>query len=60
MGHYLHKLNNNLDNSCFLIFSSECIQDSDCPNGGQNYVCNINVCNCKSGFVLDGDSCVGM
>ena len=43
--------------SYFLNFLSECIQSSDCPNGGQNYECNSNVCECASGFTLNGDVC---
>ena len=38
----------------------ECTKHTDCPNGGQNYECVSNVCSCVTGFILDGDACVGM
>ena len=50
----------NFDFSYFLTFFSECAQASDCPNGGTNYECNSNVCQCAPNFVEDGDACVGM
>ena len=40
-------------------FFSECITPSDCPNGGKDFVCNANKCECPSPKVLDGDKCVG-
>ena len=43
----------------FIIFFSECITPSDCPNGGKDFVCNANKCECQSPKVLDGDKCVG-
>ena len=48
------------DTSYKINFASECIVPSDCPNGGTNYKCNANKCECAPGLVLDGDSCVGM
>ena len=39
------------------IFFSECIVAKDCPNGGTNYECNANLCECP--LVLDNDNCVG-
>ena len=42
----------------FFTFLLECIQKSDCPNEGLNYKCNMNVCECESGFVLNGDACI--
>ena len=41
----------------FLIFLPECVNNSDCPNEGLNYQCNSNVCECPSGFVLNGEDC---
>ena len=34
---------------------------SDCPNEGQNYVCNTDLCECETGFRTEyiGDSCLG-
>ena len=40
-------------------FVSECLSPSDCPNGGTNYQCNANMCECPFPMVLDGDNCVG-
>ena len=37
----------------------ECIAPTDCPNGGSNYQCNGNLCECPSPFVLSGNKCVG-
>ena len=42
--------------SIFLL--SECTLPTDCPDEGQNYKCNSNVCECVFGFVKLGDSCV--
>ena len=41
-------------------FLSECAKDSQCPNNGENYKCVSNFCTCASGYVLDGEACVGM
>ena len=46
--------------SIILSFFSECVQDEDCPNDGQNYQCDSNLCKCLPGHVLDSDACVGM
>ena len=43
-----------------LILLSECLENYDCPNGGENYICKDNVCECVPGSILLGDSCVGM
>ena len=40
----------------FLV--SECITQPDCPNGGTNYQCKSNLCQCLSPFYLDGIKCV--
>ena len=44
----------------FMIYPLECINDYDCPNGGKNYICNDNTCECVPGSILLGYSCVGM
>ena len=44
----------------YLYFVSECTEKSECPNGGKNFECNFNVCECATGFVRDDDFCVGM
>ena len=44
----------------FFPLLLECVQNSDCPNGGQNYYCIANTCFCEDGFILNGDACVGM
>ena len=41
-------------------FLLECITSTDCPNGGINFKCNGNKCECPSPNVLQGDKCVGM
>ena len=41
----------------FIITAPECVHDFDCPNEGQNYKCNVNVCECEDGFFLNGNSC---
>ena len=38
----------------------DCAKSTDCPNGGQNFQCINNICECSIGFRLDGDSCKGM
>ena len=38
----------------------ECTVSSDCPNGGTNYQCNSNLCECPPQFVVDGDKCGGI
>ena len=38
----------------------ECITPSDCPDGGTNFQCNANLCECTYPMALDGDKCVGM
>ena len=43
-----------------LYFFTECIKHTDCPDGGSNYVCNANKCECPHPKVLDNDDCVGM
>ena len=50
-----------LVNLTFIVFTllSECVQHSDCPNGGQNYECASNICACASGYVLENDACIG-
>ena len=48
--------------SFFPSVPSECEEKSDCPNEGQNYVCNTGVCECATGLRTDyfSDSCLGM
>ena len=41
-------------------FLSECVEPKDCPNGGTNYKCNANLCECPSPLFLDNGNCVGM
>ena len=41
----------------FIITAPECVHDFECPNEGQNYKCNLNVCECADGFILNGDAC---
>ena len=44
-----------------LSLFSECITHTDCPNGGKNYECNANECDCPSPkFLDDNKNCVGM
>ena len=43
-----------------VIFFTECITATDCPDGGNNYACNANNCECPFPKLLDGDKCVGM
>ena len=38
----------------------ECITHTDCPGGGNDYVCNSNKCECPHPKVLNSDNCVGM
>ena len=38
----------------------ECINPSDCPYGGMNFVCNANKCECPSPMFMNGNKCVGM
>ena len=57
MANYADGHQNELYN--FLIFPSDCTNDSDCPNDGENYKCIKGVCDCVSGHVLDGEACVG-
>ena len=42
---------------CILL--SECLTPSDCPNGGNNFVCHANKCECQSPKFLEADKCVG-
>ena len=44
----------------FMTFLSECIAATDCPNGGTNFLCSANICECLSPNVLHGEKCVGM
>ena len=41
----------------FIITAPECVQDFDCQSKGQNYKCNVNVCECEDGFFLNGNAC---
>ena len=43
-----------------MSFLTECVAPEDCPNGGKNFQCVSNECECPSPFVLDGNKCVGM
>ena len=43
-----------------MIFFPECIASTDCPDGGKNYICNANNCECPIPKLLHGDKCVGM
>ena len=43
-----------------FVLLSECLTPSDCPNGGKNFVCHANKCECQSPKVMDGNKCVGM
>ena len=43
----------------FVSFLSECIAHTDCPNGGSNYKCIANTCECLSPNLLDGNKCIG-
>ena len=44
----------------FPAFLSECEEATDCPKNGTNYICINNICDCLSGYILDGEDCVGM
>ena len=43
-----------------MSFLTECVVPEDCPNGGINFKCIANECECPNPFVLDGNKCVGM
>ena len=44
-----------------ISFFTECVAPEDCPNGGINFKCIANECECPNPFVLDADKkCVGM
>ena len=43
-----------------MILFLECITSIDCPDGGINFVCTANKCECQSPKMLNGDKCVGM
>ena len=43
-----------------MSFLTECVAPEDCPNGGINFKCIANECECPNPFVLDGNKCVGM
>ena len=43
-----------------MSFLTECVAPEDCPNGGMNFKCIANECECPNPFVLDGNKCVGM
>ena len=47
-------------NPSYPITFLECIVSSDCPNGGTNYQCNSNLCECPPQFVVDDDKCGGI
>ena len=60
---FVDSLTHTTVNYCdFHTFLSECVNDVNlnCPHNGENYDCIDNVCQCKPGFALDGDECVGM
>ena len=57
MANYADGHQNELYN--FFFFHSDCTNDSDCPNDGENYKCIKGICDCESGHVLDGEACVG-
>ena len=40
----------------FFCLPSECTQTSDCPNGGHNFECNNNICECGAGFMISYDN----
>ena len=42
-----------------FVLLSECLTPSDCPNGGNNFVCHANKCECQSPKFLVADKCVG-
>ena len=44
----------------FLTLLSECITPTDCTEGGVNFLCIANECQCPIPNFLDGDKCVGM
>ena len=44
----------------YMVFFPECKTSTDCPDGGKNYICNNNSCECPIPKLLDGDKCVGM
>ena len=49
------------DSSSNITFLTECIANTDCPDGGTNYVCTTNECTCPANLpVEDGNACVGM
>ena len=55
------EITSHLNKLCYQTlkyFFSECNNQTDCPNGGKNYICFDNSCQCP--LVLDGDNCVGM
>jgi len=52
-------VNNNLDCN-FDGDDCQCTIASDCPNGGKNYRCKDNVCECPSNLIEFDDNCVGM
>ena len=37
-----------------------CAKPSDCPDGGTNYLCINNVCECPSDLIEENDKCLGM
>ena len=43
-----------------MIFFPECKTSTDCPDGGKNYICTNNSCECPIPKLLDGHKCVGM
>ena len=43
-----------------MSFLTECVVPEDCPNGGINFKCIANECECPKPFVLDGNKCLGM
>ena len=38
---------------------SECVTSTDCHDGGMNFKCTDNKCECPIPWVLDGQKCVG-
>ena len=52
-------VNNNLDCN-YDGGDCQCTTSSDCPDGGKNYRCKDNLCECPSNLFEDNDLCVGM
>ena len=53
------KINYAINFSNFMTLFSECITSMDCPDGGKNFICAANKCECPNPKFLSGDKCVG-